>query len=154
MKQPWPLLIGLVVVAALLAGGRLLFPMPWDPARATHGSPPGQVDFVAIDMDSAAAPANTATSIGSREDCNVIAVDGTVVIDVTVDDINVQDPINAFQFVLNYDPAVVNVTAKDNAMLLAANGSFVPFDFTDSVPDSDGTFIVSISDFGSAPGET
>jgi len=36
---------------------------------------------------------------------------------------------------LNYDPTKVNVTAVNNVMLLAANGGFIPIDFSNPVPE-------------------
>ena len=143
--------ISSVLIAAALALAFLMTRLvgtPWDSAGAVSG----QVDFVGIDMEVGATPANTATSLGSVETCNdltSLAIDGTLSIDVTVDSIDPADASKGFQFALGYDPAVVKVTAKNNLLLMASGGGTIPIDFSEGVPDTDGTFAVALTTAGS-----
>lgn len=130
------------------------------PAQATHG---GNADFMLIDMDPGAAPANTATSFGTIETCAQInennfldadedAVD-TLDIDVVVQ--GIPTPVSGhggmigFQFQLNYPKDDVMVASYDNEWLLAANPTSSIFELSDPRPDADGQFLVSVGDSAS-----
>lgn len=118
---------------------------------------------VAIDVDSTG---NQPTSLGTRQDCITINSGDTLAIDITVDSIPPWSDDNgdtlpdngdtgamtAFQFVLNYDPQVIMITAADQQLLIAANG-VTPQDFTESVPNNDGQFEVAFVDFSTGPPE-
>ncbi len=113
---------------------------------------------VAIDTDTTG---NTATSLGDAQACNSISVGQSLDIDVVVDtippwsdlngdgtpDLNDTGGLQAFQFMLLYDPQVVEVTAVNNEMLIAANG-VVPIDLGDTLPDRDGRFELGFADLG------
>ena len=134
-------------MAFALSGGRS--------SLAEHApTTPDTVDIVAVDTDitttDASAPSgNSATEVGPIETCNVIGtVGGTLTIDVVVDEIDAADPVIAYQFALIYDSTFVKVTGLDNAQLLAANpGSGIFIDFSDTPPDTDGSFLVANADF-------
>ena len=118
--------------------------------------------IVAMDVDSAG---NQATSLSTREECITINSGDTLVIDITVDSVPEWDDVNGstitdsgdtggiigFQFILMYDQNVIEVTAIDSQMLIAAN-ELQPADLTEQLPDRDGRFQVGLADFsGSSP---
>jgi hypothetical protein len=104
------------------------------------------IDLVTID---AVPQGNTATSLGDIDFCTRTEVGSTVEVDIVVDAVPEDTPMVGFEFHLLYDPQVVEVTATNNALLLAAGGSYTPFTaLSDALPDSDGEFVVSIADLG------
>src|SRR3990172_2785484 len=134
-----PLAAAAVVVAlAALPGGGTR-------TQASHGSTPGVVDFVSIDMDT---PGNTPTVLGTREICVSQPLGAPFPIDVTVDEVDPTDKIIAFEFILNYDSSRLKVTAVNNLQLLNAAGGTIPFDLSDAVPDTDGAFYALFADLG------
>lgn len=129
------------------------------PAFASHA---GGMDAMSIDMDPSAAPANTATTLGTREACaridenNVLDADEDVVdglgIDVTAggvppydnngtpgDSLDDSGGIIGYQFVLNYSSANLTVSSEvvDNPAInmMAANPNPLVFNGSDPVPD-------------------
>jgi hypothetical protein len=126
-----------------------------DPVVASE---PGGMDAMSIDMNPHGIPANTATSIGSREFCarinenDVLDADeddiDTLEIDVTTgpDGMPESNPMIAFQFELRYDAAQTHVVGSDTAMLLAAGTDSSIFDITDAIPDVDGRFLSAAMD--------
>ncbi len=112
-------------------------------------SPPGHVRSVAIDMDPFKTPANPGNgTLGSREACVSKNVGETFDIDLTVTGVDPTDRVSGFDLTLNYDPAKLKVVGFDNLLMIAAGGGTIPFDFTDPVPDTDGSFRVALADFG------
>jgi hypothetical protein len=98
---------------------------------------------------------NTATSVGTVESCNAIpAVGDTLEVDVVVQGVPPYDPesdsgaLMGFQFNLLYDPTVVNVTAHDPEMMLAADPESILIDISDAVPDMDGDWLAAAADLG------
>lgn len=149
-----------VAAAILLAGGM-------GPAQAKHGGTPGKVDFMSIDMNKDATPANTATSLGSRETCISKQVDDVFQIDITQDQVATGDGLEGWQANLNFDPAKVWVTViNDSSTLTFMNaddaGGVTPFsanpnlDSTipqdpDLIPEGkDGIITLAATDFGDA----
>jgi hypothetical protein len=114
----------------------------------------GSIAALAIDTDINNTAANTATSLGSRQTCGALAVGGTLVIDVTVDAVPPLSggvgAMNGFQFTLSYDASKVKVTALNGNMLLTANAGSSGIPFSDSVPDTDGSLLVAVADFGAS----
>ncbi|MBI2913719.1 MAG: hypothetical protein HYY03_07355 [Chloroflexi bacterium] len=118
---------------------------------------PGRICLMAIDTDisnwdDTAPSGNDATHVGPVDSCNTIpTVGGSITVDILVDAVAAQDPINGFEFQLNYDPTVVMVTAVNNLMLVASGVGTVPIDFSEIPPDSrsdPGAFLVAFLDFG------
>jgi hypothetical protein len=114
----------------------------------------GQVNLVAFDGDIAG---NAPTSIGTIENCaSIPSAGGTVTIDVVVDSIPVFDEgtfdggLGGIGFNVTYNPAVVNVTAKQvaGASLLAANPDSSITSFSNAVPDTDGDYKIAEADSG------
>jgi Tol biopolymer transport system component len=116
--------------------------------------PPPPLPEIELDVDMYTA-GNTATSLDTLQSCNSIAtVGGTLEIDVVVRDVPPYDSatdsgaVIAFQFNLLYDPTVVNVTADDPEMMLAAHPDSVFLDLSDPVPDADGDWLGAAIDLG------
>jgi hypothetical protein len=126
-------------------------PRPTRTPTATP-TPKTPVD-IAIDMD---VTGNDARLSGGADiqNCGEIDSSGTNTIDIDVllppPGIDAADGIRAYQFDLNYDPTVVNVTAEDNNFLLVqASGSRL-FSTPDPLPSSDGHFTSIAGDSSSA----
>ncbi len=125
-----------IAIAFLLAGGI-------GPAQAA--GTPGQVDFMSIDMNPAATPANTATSLGSREFCISKNVNDAFQIDITENQVATGDDLEGWQADLNYDQAKVNVTGiNDSSSLTLMNSddaggvsSFSSSPLVDVIADAD-----------------
>ena len=136
------------------------------------------MDAMSIDVDSVNTPANTATSIGTREACrrinenNSLDADETGVdalaIDVTAAGIppysnggTPGDPgddtggIIAYGYKLNYPEASLTVEAQDSTFLLTANNGSSTFNGSDPVPDTNGdnAFNSAALDVGSSTPE-
>jgi hypothetical protein len=114
--------------------------------------------LVGIDANPGSAPANTATLVGSVEQCRVVTNGETFTVDFWVK--NIPSPgLEAFSGQLSYTSTRLKVTAYDllSYKLGAGAGSSVS-DLTnpafDSVPDTDGTFTPSAADFGSGAGHS
>ena len=118
---------------------------------------------VAIDTDPAG---NAATAVGATQNCARISSGQTLDVDVTADSIPKWQDLNGdgtpnmgdsggllgFQFILLYDPEVLQVTAVNPQMLIAANG-VTPVQLGDTPPDRDGRFQLGFSDFGTTKPE-
>lgn len=120
---------------AALAGGLavvgLVMVTAWGgSARANPGL------AVGIDGNPYATPANTATSLGSREACLSKEVGETFDIDITVSDIA---DLKAWEATINYNPAVLKVINKDvNYFLVSAPPNV--WDTSAPVPDTTGDY--------------
>jgi hypothetical protein len=125
--------------------------------RAGHGG----MNAMSIDMDEEATPANTSSSLGTRETCerinenNALDADEDVVdgllIDVTAEDVPLFDDkgngdpsddtggLYAYQFVLNYSAPNLTVAAEvvdsPGINMMAANPGPLIFNVSDPVPD-------------------
>jgi len=122
-------LVALVVVAvALVRPG----------ADASHA--PGAVSLLYIDTDTTG---NTATILGTVEDCASISGIGTLLdVDIAIADWPANgDALAGFELLLTYDPAVVHVSVVDYSLLLGS--TFL----VGEGPDSDGTLRLSAIDF-------
>lgn len=130
------------VVALLIAAAFLAVQ---NGAYASHDAGGTNIDILAFDVD---ASGNTATSVGTIDDCVSLAGPGsTTTVDVIVDQIPAGG-ISVFGFDTVYNPAVLRVTAAQTDLLLASGGGYVPFNFIDSIPDSDGAFRADVVDLG------
>jgi hypothetical protein len=115
-----------------------------DPART--------VQVAGVDTNTSG---NTGSAVPSIEDCGTIgSVGGTLDVDLVVKGVPPFDAgsttggLAAYGLAVQYDPAVVNVTAK------SADGFIwpdTPFDLGDGVPDSDGTFVNGWVTFSATP---
>jgi hypothetical protein len=130
--------------------------------QASHDA--GAMAAMSIDMDPSASPANTATSLGTREFCARIDQNGAldadedavdaVQFDVTAEGIPPETAIFAFSYTLEYDAAALTVQSHDaNFLLVSAPGSS-PSDVSQSLPDTSGMWIASVVDLMSAAVES
>lgn len=111
------------------------------------------MEAMSIDMNPSASPANTATSLGSREtsarinENNILDADEDVVdgitIDVTATNIPGSHPMEGYQYTLNYGtppaPSVCIVAHDANGLLISNLGSVI-VDVSDQPPDCDGNW--------------
>ncbi|HET9477517.1 MAG TPA: hypothetical protein VFP63_08525 [Dehalococcoidia bacterium] len=99
-------------------------------------------------MDSFNTPANTATSLGTREVCARIdendtldqdedVTADTLTIDVTATNIPSAKPMITFTYTLLYTEAALTVQTANHDFLLAANG-ISAFNVSEPLPDTDG----------------
>lgn len=124
------------------------------PAAATEGS----ADAFSIDMDPSATPANTATSVGTREFCarinenDMLDADEDAIDSLTVDivtgpnGIPASNPLTGFAFTLAFPANKIKVTSASAGYLLASGANSSVFTANDPVPDSDGTWSGAASD--------
>ena len=99
---------------------------------------------IGVDVDPENTPANTASSLGSRESCRNVAVGEAFEIDVVI--INVQNLLAWFVTFL-YDGSLLTLTDVDVQQFQAAQpGSVVVNLSPDSLPDSDGISVIAASD--------
>ncbi len=131
-----------------------------DSAQANHA---GGMEAMSIDMNPAASPPNTATSLGSREnsarinendirDADEDVVDG-IIIDITATDIPTSNPMDGYQYTLNYGTPPADklcVIAHDSNGLLRSNPGSQVVDTSDDTqpPDCDGNWNSIAYDFG------
>jgi len=110
---------------------------------ASHGG----MDAMSIDMDPSAAPANTAASLGTRQDCARINENGildadedavdTVQFDVTALNIPAANAIVAFGYGLDYDESALSMQTADNALLPIVGPGSVLLNANGPLPDGD-----------------
>jgi len=109
---------------------------------------PPIITTLGIDADALHSPANTATSLGSREVCFSTASGSAIDIDLFVTDIQ---SLLGWAAYINYDPALITVTAINVRMFQAADGHSFIYNASDSTPDSDGSFYASAIDLNAPP---
>ncbi len=147
------------IVAALLAVFVLNTPDP--SGRIAQASHVGE--SMSIDMDISG---NTATSLGSRQDCASTTPGGSVQIDVTIEgvaayvdnaplgtvDSNDTGGITGVYYEFTFASGVASVSnapIPNHSLLLTANAGSSIFDPSDPVPDANSPWIASPLDFGS-----
>ena len=122
--------------------------------------PPGEggMDAMSIDMNPHDTPANTATSIGSREFCARINANDLLdadEVDVDILEIDVTtgpegipetNPMIALSFTLLFEEGQIRVIGNDVRMLLDAEPFGSVLDASELLPDSDGQFGVTALD--------
>lgn len=135
---------GLTVIAAFVAVASIGL----TPSHTTMASHAGGATAFSIDMDPDADPVNFATSLGSRESCARMALNGVqdadedvidgVRIDVTVNQIPATTAAIGFVYALYYSEPALTVAGYTGAFILAANDGSSIFDASDAAPDADG----------------
>ncbi len=127
--------VPLVLTAVLLASG--------DAHPRDGGAEQGPLTL-AVDVDPAG---NTATSVGTIEDCVSVDVDSTFGVDIAV--MNVANLL-AWEATFVYDSAVLEVVGADVSLFQAANAGSSVIDASEPLPDADGRFFVGGIESGSA----
>lgn len=117
---------------------------PGIPAAAQSDTP---IDIVAVDSDISG---NTATSLGPLNACVRVEPGATARVDLVVDAVPEDRGVIGFQVNIEFDPNILTLTAVDNEFLLAAEGSYEPFEgLSDRLPDTDGNHAIIVADIAS-----
>jgi uncharacterized repeat protein (TIGR01451 family) len=103
---------------------------------------------VGVDADPSQSPANTATSLGSREACFSIPSGQQTDVDLFVTDVQ---ELLGWAAYISYNPALLNITAINVRMFQAADGKSFVVNVSDPTPDSDGSFYASAIDLAAPP---
>jgi hypothetical protein len=135
----------LVVAAAL---GLFVRGPAHDWADGAAGQSSSTIGLLAIDADPRG---NTATFVGPIDGCARAESGSTFDIDYVVEAIPQDRPMTGFDAEIRYDQALLEVVKVDYQLLLAAVGTYSPLaSLTDSIPDFDGKFRVSVLDTASS----
>lgn len=98
---------------------------------------------VGIDADPTG---NTATSLGSLQDCQAVDDGEAFDVDLFIEDV---EELLAWQGYFTFDPSVLNLTAVDVELFQAANENSSIVDLSpQSLPDTDGLFFIAAADVG------
>ena len=108
-------------------------------------------DAIGVDADPSG---NSATSLGTINDCRQVSVNDSFDVDIFVQNVG---NISSVDFTVNYDGSVVNITGHDSALLLAANPGSNVQDFSDpaspGTPDTDGNYqLIGVDQTGAGSG--
>lgn len=119
-------------------------------ANEAQSAPPGNVDVVAIDLDTTGnAPQTLGTTDGCRDG---LTVGQTFDIDVVVKGVNVADGISGIAANIVYDEAIMKVNARGvgaDHMFMQAPPTGSYFDaFSDALPDTDGDYRHDAAEIG------
>ena len=88
---------------------------------------------------------NTATSVGSVQDCIEVEVDDILSVDLYVSNV---DDLSAWEIPFQFDPSVVEVVDHSYRLFLPG----VSFDISDPVPDGDGRHFLGVASFDESSG--
>ena len=142
MDEPVSRLAIITFVSILL----FAFGAPASP-KSIEASHTGAADNFALDMNPSATPANTATSLGSRQTCARIEANGlqdadedavdAIIIDVTATNITSAHPVIGFSYDVSYNETSLTLQAHDPNFLLTVNPGTEFFDASEAVPDID-----------------
>ena len=125
---------------------------PTTPGQGDEATPEMAGTVIGIDVNPSAAPANTATSLGSIETCVSVTSGSTFEVDVFIDAIPSGRDLAGFNYFLKFDNSKLQVNQTDYNMLLASQpGSSVLDAGEQTLPDSDGSLSVVAVDTIGAP---
>lgn len=91
---------------------------------------------------------NTATELGTVQDCATLDVDGTRTVDVFIRDV---DNLLAWEGILLYDKKVIEITGADVNLFMGANAGSSVQSVVGDLPDTDGLFQVGAFDAADPP---
>jgi hypothetical protein len=111
----------------------------YSPARGQTGPQMG------IDTD---VEGNTATELGTVQDCATLDVDGTRTVDVFIRDV---EDLLAWEGIVLYDKTVIEITAADVNLFMGANAGSSVQSVVGQLPDTDGLFQVGAFDASDPP---
>lgn len=137
----------ILVAGALAAVTAVLGAVHDDGSRTAQAEPSV---MVGIDADPRASPANSATSLGSIEECRQVDPGDSFDIDVFLDGIPSGRGLAGFNYIINFDNTRLEVTAYDHAMLIASEPTYTPIHLSEGVPCTDGELGVAVGDWGTA----
>lgn len=110
-----------------------------------HRAAAQQAVSLAVDADPSG---NTATSLGSADECAGVATGDSFQVDIVVRD--VEDLLGWEAYVI-YDASVLKLTDRDVRMLLAANAESNVFDASDAPVSANGRYRVAAADIADPP---
>jgi hypothetical protein len=113
-------------------------------ATAVHGVS-AQGPRLEVDADP---QGNGPTQVGAATRCVSVASGDTLQVDIVIHDVQ---ELLAWQIYVEYDPAIVEVTERDVRMFQGANPGSSVFDVSDSLPDSDGLYLMGGVDTADPP---
>lgn len=142
VSQIWPRLLVLLVLSASISA--FFFQLSWQEEREAVGA---GMTVVGIDVNTSG---NTATFLGPVEDCVTAARGTTLQVDVFVNEVPAGVDLGGFNYILGYDSALGTITSADHLLLLNSSLGSNVLDLGDAPPDSDGSFVVGVADFGTA----
>jgi len=111
-----------------------------DPAEAQQAD-----TRIGVDADSSG---NSDTSLGTIDECVVIAEGETQIVDVFVEDVT---DLLAWEAVLSFHPEVIQVADADVQLFMAANEGSDVQDISGELPDSDGRYWLQAFDAADPP---
>jgi len=147
VRSSFAALAALLVLLLVLA----LQPQPTQGVPGQNDSIPGQVNQVAVDMDTTGNPTGSGGLLSSIQSSAVVPVGNTLDIDVVVDEIDPVDGLAGFYFNLKFNPSVLQITSKDvNSFMLTGAITCC----SDPIPNATGNVFVEAGWIGgSASGE-
>ena len=121
-------------------------------APASHGF---QAVTVGIDVDPDAAPANSATSLGTIEGCTSVtnSAGSRFTIDVFLNEIPSGQDMAGFNYQLNFDDTRFKVADQDHSLLLASAPGSMLTDLSEEAPDADSPHAVAPVDLAASTAE-
>ncbi len=140
------------MTAALLAAVALL--ALWAPRAGPDTARANHLVTIGLDLDPSATPANTATSLGSIQNCRDVSVGGFFTFDVYITDVGTEggsQSLLAFAIPIQYDGAVMKITAVDVLQFLNAGAGSDVLNASDPIPpggDTDGLYEAGAADSG------
>lgn len=109
---------------------------------AVSGQATGGMQEIAIDMNTAG---NTATSLGTRQECLDALPGETITVDVTARGIPAATAMITHAYTLSYDGPLITITGQEPLLIRSSPGSSL-FNASDSLPDFDGAFAAAVVD--------
>jgi len=126
-------------------------PKPTTPGQGEGASPEIGGTAMGIDANPSAAPANTATSLGSIETCISVTSGAAFDVDVFVDRIPDGRDLAGFNYFLKFDSSKLQINRTDYNMLLASQPRSNVLDAGErTMPDTDGSLGVVAADITGA----
>jgi hypothetical protein len=155
------LVLAVMLVAAAMAAAMLLRAA----GAGAHHDGSGSMAAMSLDFDPGASPANSATSIGSREECAVILKNGVLdadedstdalLVDATAAEIPASNPMLGFAFTIKYAESQLTIQVANLSLMLAANSGSNVFNASEPLPDTDGNneWTAAAADIGAGQAE-
>jgi len=145
--------IALATLTAALAAAVALL-APWAPGHGPDTARANHLITVGLDLDPSAAPANTATSLGSIQNCRDVTAGGSFNFDVYITNVGTEVgslSLLAFSIPVQYSSAVIKITAVDVLQFLNAGVGSSVVNASDPLllPDTDGLYETGAADTGS-----
>ncbi|MEK7247603.1 MAG: cohesin domain-containing protein [Chloroflexota bacterium] len=116
-------------------------------SQAPVAQPTSAVTDPVVSVDAIPDASNTATTVGAIDPCQSTPVGSSFNIDFVIQNVT---SISGFQADLLYNPVIVHVTGVAYNFLLASTGVAV-VDAGNSIPDSDGTFVMTAVQYPLTP---